>query len=152
MIHPAAADETRIRIMLVTPEGLGATIGTMRASDGAQGVRLIPLLKSLAPGPHAAMIYANGSCEPAETDGKKIAAGAAGGAFVATQSDRSGEAADKPPPRLRPFVLSVDGDGIARAATTIPDVKLETIKGRTIVIEDGAASEGGLHAACGVIP
>jgi superoxide dismutase, Cu-Zn family len=152
MIPPAAADETRIRIMLVTPDGLGATIGTMRASDGAQGVRLIPLLKSLAPGPHAAMIHANGSCEPAEINGTKIAAGAAGDAFATTKSERSGEAAGKPSPRLRPFVLSVDNDGIARVATTILEVKLEMIKGRTIVIEDGAASEGGRHVACGVIP
>jgi Cu-Zn family superoxide dismutase len=138
--------------MLVTPEGLGATIGTMRASDGAQGVRLIPLLKSLAPGPHAVMIHANGSCEPALSAGKKIAAGAAGEAFVVTKSERAGEAADKPPPRLRPFMLSVGSDGIARTATTILDVRLEMIKGRSIVIEDGAASEGGIHVACGVIP
>ena len=148
--EPAAADETRIRMMLVTPDGVGPTIGTMRAGDGGDGLRLAPLFKDLAPGAHAAAIHANGDCGPAEKDGRKIAAGAAGDPFQPTKADLSGPAADKPPPVLRPFVLAVGADGIARTVVTVPQAKLAMIRGRSIVVEEGPA--GGAAVACGVIP
>ncbi|MFI4987417.1 MAG: superoxide dismutase family protein [Alphaproteobacteria bacterium] len=144
----AAADQVRIRIELVTPEGIAATIGTVRATDGAQGVTLTPLLKSLAPGPHALGIYEHGECGPGTIDGKRVAGGAAGGSFVPEATVLPGAAAAQHH-AVQALVLTVDKDGIARAPVTVRDVKLMALPGRALVI---AASDGGERQACGVIP
>ncbi|MFI5022704.1 MAG: superoxide dismutase family protein [Alphaproteobacteria bacterium] len=156
----ASADEARIRITLVTPVGIGATIGTVRAADTGQGLQLTPLLKGLAPGPHAISIHANGDCGPAEINGNKVAGGAAGGTFTPTKVDRPGKAPGTDVSAALSLVLTVDKDGIARTAVTAPGLRLEEFKGRAIVIEGGApsetdkatAGEAGMRVACGVIP
>ncbi|MGO8867834.1 MAG: superoxide dismutase family protein [Alphaproteobacteria bacterium] len=156
-----SADEARIRITLVTPVGIGATIGTIRADDSGGGVRLTPLLKGLAPGPHAISIHANGDCGPAEINGTKVAGGAAGGIFVPTKAEQPGKAPATDVSAVPSLVLTVDKDGIARRAVTAPGLRLEELQGRAIVIEGGApsepdkakaAGEAGVRVACGVIP
>jgi superoxide dismutase, Cu-Zn family len=156
-----SADQARIRITLVTPVGIGATIGTVRAADTGEGLRLTPLLKGLAPGPHALSIHANGDCGPAEINGKKVAGGAAGGTFAPTKAERPGKAPGTDVSSAPSLVLTVDKDGIARTAVTAPGLRLEELKGRAIVIEGGApsetdkataAGEAGMRVACGVIP
>ena len=150
-VGPAAADDARIRIVQVMPEGLGPTLGTIHAIDGAEGVRLSPLFKGLAPGAHSAAIHANADCGPAELGGRKLAAGAAGAVFVPTKENLPDKDRDKPPPKLKPFVLTVGADGIARTSVTIPAVKLALLAKRSIVIEEGADGAGGAAVACGVI-
>jgi len=156
-----SADEARIRITLVTPEAIGATIGTVRAADTGGGLRLTPLLKGLAPGPHAISIHANGDCGPAEINGKKVAGGAAGGIFTPTKAEQPGKAPGTDVSAAPSLVLTADKDGIARTALTAPGLRLEELKGRAIVIEGGApsgtdkakaADEAGVRVACGVIP
>lgn len=156
---PVRADQTRIRVNLVTPDGIGAAIGTIRAVDTKLGLRLTPLLKSLAPGPHGLHVHENGDCNAAEIGGRKLAAGAAGGHFDPAQSrlhqgpEGKGHLGDLP-------VLAVDKDGIARTAVTAPRLKLAEIKGRAIVIHAGGDNYsdqpeplggGGARVACGTI-
>jgi len=156
----AFADQTRIRVTLITPDGIGATIGTIRAVDTKQGLRLTPLLKSLSPGEHGIQIHENGDCGPGEISGTMAAGGAAGGHFDPDHTGGhegatgTGHLGDLP-------LLTVGADGIARTPITALRLKLGQIKGRTIVIHAGGDNYsdqpeplggGGARVACGVIP
>lgn len=156
----AQADQARIRVNLLTPDGTGAAIGTMHAADTGQGLRLTPLLKGLAPGPHGMHVHENGDCGAGETDGKKVPGLAAGGYLDPEKSGRnegplgSGHLGDLP-------VLVVDQDGIARRPVLAPRLKLAQVKGRSIVIDAGGddyadqpapLGGGGARVACGIIP
>jgi Cu-Zn family superoxide dismutase len=142
---PARADQTRIRIDLVSPRGIGATIGTIRAVDSKDGLRLTPLLKGLAPGPHGFQVHEHGDCRPAEVDGKTLAAGAAGNLFdpgeTGEQEGSQGKARAGDLPDL-----TVGHDGIARTPVTAPRLRLSQIDRRALVIRTG-----GVAVACGVI-
>src|SRR5208282_5555988 len=65
----ALAEQERVRMTLITPDGIGATIGTIHVVDTKQGLRLTPLLKSLDPGAHDIGIQENGDCGPGPLDG-----------------------------------------------------------------------------------
>lgn len=156
----ARADQTRIRMYLLTADGVGAAIGTIHAADSTQGLRLTPLLKGLAPGPHGMDLHGHGDCGAGEAAGKKVPGLAAGGSFgpgkttAQTGPEGSGLLGDLP-------ALVVDPDGIARRPAVAARLKLAQIKGRSIVIHAGAendvdqpASAGGdgARVACGVVP
>ena len=155
----AFADQARIRMTLITSEGIGATIGTIQAVDTKQGLRLTPLLKSLSPGAHGIHIHEKGDCEPGKIGGTTVAGGAAGGHFDPDNTGKHegptgmGHLGDLP-------VLTVGADGIARTPITAPRLKLAQIKGRAIVIHAGGDNYsdqpeplggGGMRVACGVI-
>lgn len=154
----AWADQMTVHVTLVTPAGIGPTIGTIHLVDTKQGLRFNPLLKSLGPGPHGLRIYENGDCGPGKIGTKKIAGGAAGDPLDADKSGRPKESEGKGRFGNLP-ALVVDKDGIARAPLIAPDIKLAQIKGRAIVIHAGgdhdlparADSSGGDRIACGVI-
>ncbi len=152
----ARADQTRIRMNLLTADGVGAAIGTIHAADTKQGLRLTPLLKGLAPGPHGMDLHEHGDCGSGEAAGKKVPGLAAGGRFDPDKTGPGGGGllGDLP-------TLVVDPDGIARRPVAAPRLKLAQIKGRSIVIHAGAendvdqpASVGGdgARVACGVVP
>jgi len=155
---PAAADTVRFRVTLVTAAALGATIGTVRADDTPRGLRLTPLLKSLAPGVHTLSFHQKGDCAPATVEGRKLPAGAAGGVLAPTPKDASAEAKASSDAKAVPAApaavsvpLTVDKDGIARTGVLLPGLKLEMVAGRAMIIaaERGAAREA---IACGVVP
>lgn len=157
----ARADQTRIRMYLLTADGVGAAIGTIHAADTKQGLRLTPLLKGLAPGPHGMDLHEHGDCGAGEAAGRKVPGLAAGGRFDPDKTARqtgpegSGLLGDLP-------ALVVDPDGIARRPVAAPRLKLAQIKGRSIIIHAGAENDvdqpasagggGGARVACGVVP
>ncbi len=144
----AAADEARVRINLLTQDGLGPGIGTVLAADSGEDLKLSPLLRSLPSGSHVIGIYEHGDCAPGVLDGNKVAGGAAGSTFVPPPAAASkGGAAARG--AVEPVALAVGNDGIARTTATIPNLKLAEIKGRALVV---AKSRGGERQACGVIP
>lgn len=155
----ARADQTRIRMNLLTADGVGAAIGTIHAADTKQGLRLTPLLKGLSPGPHGMQVHENGDCGAGEAAGKKVPGLAAGGRFDPDKADGKGAPAAAGQPGDVP-VLVVDQDGIARRPVTAPRLKLGQIKGRSIVIQAGNENEAdqpappgdGARVACGIIP
>ncbi len=156
----ARADQTRIRMYLLSADGVGAAIGTIRAADSQQGLRLTPLLKGLAPGPHGMDVHENGDCGASEATGKKVPGLAAGGRFAPDKTARQTGAEGGGLLGGLPALI-VDPDGIARRPVAAPRIKLAQIKGRSIVIHAGAendldqaASAGGdgARVACGVVP
>ena len=75
-----AASET-VEMNLVTPQGVGQSIGEVTIAETENGLEFTPDLKALPPGEHGFHIHANGSCQPAIKDGKASAAESAGGHF-----------------------------------------------------------------------
>lgn len=155
---PALADQTRIRMNLLTSDGVGAAIGTIRAVDTGQGLRLTPLLKGLSPGPHGMEVHEKGDCGAGEAAGKRVPGLAAGGRFDPDKSGGPGERAGADQPGDIP-ALVVDQDGIARHPVTAPRLKLAQIKGRSIIIRASDATNADqrpagdqTRIACGVIP
>jgi superoxide dismutase, Cu-Zn family len=153
----ALAEQERVRITLITSDGIGATIGTIHVVDTKQGLRLTPLLKSLDPGTHDIGIQENGDCGPGPIDGTNAAGGAAGRNFDANQTTKPEGAPDTARHGELP-PLTVGNDGIARTPITVENLKLAQIRGRAVVIyaEGGAkpgspAPSGGTRVACGVV-
>jgi len=75
----AQAASEEVTLHETTAQGIGAAIGTVTLSETPYGVQFTPALSGLKPGIHGFHVHAKGSCEPGESDGKTVAAGAAGG-------------------------------------------------------------------------
>ena len=54
----------------LTKEGIGESVGTVKIDETAYGLTFTPALSHLPAGIHGFHVHANGSCEPAVTDGK----------------------------------------------------------------------------------
>jgi len=142
---------------LITPDGIGATIGTIHLVDTRLGLRLTPLLKSLDPGAHGAGIHENADCGPGPVDGINAAGGAAGRSIDPNDASTPKGTADTTRHDELPL-FTVGNDGIARTAVTVENLKLAQLKGRTIVIyalggaKSGAATPSdGARVACGIV-
>lgn len=59
----AASDE--VEMNLVTSQGVGQSIGTVKITETDKGLEFAPNLKALPPGEHGFHVHANGSCQPA---------------------------------------------------------------------------------------
>src|SRR5690554_8113024 len=70
-----------VAVNAVSAQGIGAQLGEVQLTDSAAGLVIRTNLTQLPPGPHGFHIHENGSCAPAEKDGKMQAALAAGGHF-----------------------------------------------------------------------
>ena len=81
-----AADQLQAPMTLVSPEGTGKMIGHVTITESRSGLVFTPNLTNLPPGPHGFHVHETGSCGTNEKDGKKVAAGAAGGHFDPTAS------------------------------------------------------------------
>ncbi len=163
-LHDKALDANKhnpqsstVVINAVSPEGVGEKIGTITLTDTAQGLRIQSSLGELPSGFHGFHIHEKGSCEPAEKDGKQVAALAAGGHFNPHNSGHGtpndGHMGDLP-------VLNVDSNGNANTIALAPRLKLADVKGRAIMIHAGGDNYsdqpkplggGGDRIACGVI-
>jgi Cu-Zn family superoxide dismutase len=156
---PAFA-QTKVSLNMVDEKGIGKSVGEVVVSESKFGVVFAPALTGLPPGLHGFHVHENPSCEPAEKDGKKVAALAAGGHFDPAGTKKhglpwgDGHLGDLPP-------LYVDDKGNADQPVLAPRLKLSDLKGRSLMIHAGGDNHsdhpaplggGGARVACGVIP
>lgn len=154
-----AAEPKTVNVYSVSENGIGDTLGTVTFSDSEQGLAIKPDLKKLSPGAHGFHIHQNPSCETQEKDGKKVAAGAAGGHYDPGTAGKHegpeghGHHGDLP-------VLLVNDAGVANQPMVAPRLKLSDLQGRSIMIHEGGDNYsdqpkplggGGARIACGVI-
>lgn len=156
----AQAASEKVAMNLVTPKGIGHSIGVVTISETDKGLEFSPDLKTLPPGEHGFHVHANGSCEPALKEGKPSAAEAAGGHLDPEHTGKHmgpegvGHLGDLP-------VLVVNNDGVATEPVTAPRLKkLDEVKGKALMIHvdgDNMSDQpkplggGGARYACGVI-
>lgn len=154
----AASDE--VEMNLVTSQGVGQSIGTVKITETDKGLEFAPNLKALPPGEHGFHVHAKGSCQPALKEGKPSAAEAAGGHLDPQHSGKHegpegmGHLGDLP-------VLVVNNDGKATDPVVAPRLKkLDEVKGKALMIHVGGDNMsdqpkplggGGARDACGVI-
>jgi Cu-Zn family superoxide dismutase len=139
----------------------GDEIGSVMVSSyDDDGVVFTPKLSGLTPGIHGFHIHENGDCSVAMKDGKKVLGGAAGGHFDPENTgshsvpwSEEGHEGDLP-------TLYVDESGNATQPVFAPELELEDIEGRAIMIHAGGDNYsdspaklggGGERVACGVI-
>lgn len=144
----------------VSAEGVGEAIGTVNIEQTAYGLQFTPKLQGLTPGVHGFHVHANGSCEPGVSDGKTVAAGAAGGHLDPQNSGKhlgpygEGHLGDLP-------AIYVDDKGSATYPVLAPRLKsLDAVKGKALMVHIGGDNHadhpqplggGGGRYACGVI-
>lgn len=168
LIGPAlAADRVKeagaldIDMLTVTENGTGERLGNVNVTATEYGLVFTPDLQGLPPGAHGFHIHEKGSCNASEVDGKKTAAGAAGGHYDPEKTGKhslpwgDGHLGDLP-------ALYVDTDGKATMPVLAPRLKtLSQISGRSLMIHQGGDNHsdhpsplggGGGRIACGVIP
>ena len=147
-----------VRVNKVTPEGIGATIGTATITQTDDGVRFKPDLKGLKPGEHGFHVHEKPSCDPMKQGGVPVAALAAGGHYDPDHTghhkgpEGNGHRGDLPR-------LVVDGKGMATEAVVAPRLTLNELKGHSLMIHEGGDNYsdsppmggGGARIACGVI-
>ncbi|MGF1609752.1 MAG: superoxide dismutase [Cu-Zn] SodC [Kiloniellales bacterium] len=161
----AQADEVTIEIHKISKDGVGPSIGSVKAMDSDNGLVLqLDLAAELTPGPHGFHVHQNGSCDAAEQDGVMVAGLAAGGHFDPHGSGKhlgpsgEGHLGDLP-------VLYVEADGNnpkpVKHSLVAPRLTVGDIRGLSLMIHDGGDNfrdepkplgGGGARIACGVIP
>lgn len=156
----AHAATEQVTIHLVDAEGKQKAIGTIDIRETDHGLVFNPQLQSLPGGIHGFHIHQNGSCDPAEKNGKPAAAEAAGGHFDPQKTNKhdgpygDGHLGDLP-------ALYVNAEGRADYPVLAPRIKkLSEIKDRALIIHSGGDNHadspkplggGGERVACGVI-
>lgn len=147
-----------VKIQKVTPEGIGADIGTVTISQADDGVRFKPELEGLEPGEHGFHVHEIPSCDAMEVRGKLVPALAAGGHYDPDDTRRhegpegNGHKGDLPK-------LMVDDKGMATEAVIAPRLTLKELSGHSLMIHEGGDNYsdkppmggGGARIACGVI-
>ena len=147
-----------VELNAVSADGIGASVGTVTLQDSPVGLIIQTNLSHLPIGPHGFHIHEKGSCEPAEKDGKMVAALAAGGHYNPTQvahhgTPMTGHLGDLP-------VLHVNSAGQSQLKLIAPRLKLADIQGHAMMIHAGGDNYsdqpkplggGGDRIACGVI-
>ena len=146
-------------VHLVSPEGIGNSIGTIQFSDSAKGLIIMTNLKTLPAGPHGFHIHQNPSCEPDIKDGVAGAALKAGGHYDPQQTNQhhsptgQGHLGDLP-------LLEVKEDQTSSQTLIAPRLTLADIRNRAVMIHAGGDNYsdnpqplggGGARIACGVI-
>lgn len=156
----AQAASEKVEMNLVTPQGIGQSLGSVTINETDKGLEFAPDLRTLPPGEHGFHVHAKGTCEPAMKEGKPSAAEAAGGHLDPENTGKHmgpegvGHLGDLP-------VLVVNNDGKATEPVTAPRLKkLDDVKGKALMIHvDGdnmsdrpkPLGGGGARYACGVI-
>lgn len=159
MASYSAHAEIEISVSQISADGVGKNIGTVKAIDAPKGLLLTPNLKDLPAGDHGFHVHQNPSCDSLKKDGVSVAGLAAGGHFDPNNTGKHegymghGHKGDLP-------VLTVNPNGEADLAVTVPHLKEVDIYGRSIVIHAGGDNYsdtplplggGGARIACGVI-
>ena len=148
-------------IYLTNASGIGQKIGEVSFTDIPSGLLVNVDLHNLPSGEHGFHIHENPDCGPsADAQGKMQPALKAGGHYDPDKTGRhmgpnqhDGHKGDLP-------VLNVAPDGTVKTSFTIPNLKVQEIKNRSIMIHAGgdnysdtpiALGGGGARIACGVI-
>lgn len=154
-----AASAFDVAVNLVDAEGGTRPVGTISVESRPYGVLFIPKLEGLPPGLHGFHVHEKPDCGPAMKDGIKTAALAAGGHFDPQKTGRhdgpygSGHLGDLPP-------IYVDAAGQATQPVLAPRLRLEDLKGHSLMIHAGGDNHadhpqplggGGARIACGAI-
>ena len=159
LVSTTAFAGTEITLNAVDEKGVGPVIGTVTAADSPYGLVLTPALHGLPPGLHGFHVHQNPSCDTKESDGKLVAAFAAGGHYDPANTKHHGEPwgdghlGDLPP-------LYVDASGNATQPVLAPRLKLADLAGHSLMVHAGGDNHsdhpaplggGGVRVACGVI-
>ena len=154
-----APKPVKVEVNLIDATGIGKPAGTITIKQTADGLELDTALKGLAPGEHGFHLHEKGSCAPADKEGKPTAGQSAGGHFDpdATKAHKGpgggGHKGDLPK-------LEVDAKGEANAKLKVAGLKLDDVKGKSLMIHEGGDNYsdtpkplggGGARVACGVI-
>ena len=156
----AQAASEEVEMNLVTAQGVGQSVGSVKISETDKGLEFAPDLKALPPGEHGFHVHAKGSCQPAIKEGKASAAEAAGGHLDPQHTGKhegpegAGHLGDLP-------MLVVNNDGKATDPVVAPRLKkLADVKGKALMVHVGGDNMsdqpkplggGGARCACGVI-
>lgn len=155
----AAQADITVQMNIVDEKGTGKSVGQVTVSETPYGVVFSPSLAGLPPGLHGFHVHENPSCEPKEKDGKMEAALAAGGHYDPAASKRhglpwgDGHLGDLP-------ALFVDAKGNANNPVLAPRLKIDDVKGRSLMVHAGGDNHadhpapmggGGARFTCGVI-
>ena len=156
----ASALAEEVTLHKVSAEGIGEAIGTVDIQQTKYGLQFTPALSGLTPGVHGFHVHANGSCEPGVSEGKTVAAGAAGGHLDPQKTGKhlgpygEGHLGDLP-------AIYVDDKGKASYPVLAPRLQsLDEIKGKALMVHIGGDNHadhpqplggGGGRYACGVI-
>lgn len=155
-----AAKPIKVTMNAVSTDGVGKPIGTITIKETKEGVTLEPKLKGLLAGEHGFHLHEKASCDPADKDGKKTAAQAAGGHFDpdATKAHKGpgggGHKGDLPK-------LIVSDKGEAKDKLEVKGLTLADFQGHSLMIHEGGDNYsdtpkplggGGARVACGVVP
>jgi Cu-Zn family superoxide dismutase len=154
-----APKPVKVEVNFIDATGVGKSAGTITIKQTADGLELDTKLKGLTPGEHGFHLHENGSCAPADKEGKPAAGQAAGGHFDpdATKAHKGpgggGHKGDLPK-------LEVDPKGNAKGRLKVAGLKLDDVKGKSLMIHEGGDNYadapkplggGGARVACGVI-
>jgi len=149
-----------VTINFIDAKGIGKSVGTVIIRETAEGLEFDANLKGLPAGEHGLHLHENGSCAPADNDGKSAAGAAAGGHY-----DPEGTKAHKGPgggghkgdlPKLQ-----VDSSGTANVKLKVAGLTLADVTNKALVIHEGGDNYsdipkplgvGGARIACGVVP
>lgn len=152
----AKRDVLIVPIHKTTKEGVGDYIGAIKFYDSDQGLAIHPRLVDLTPGGHGFHIHVAPDCGPKNG----VPAGAAGSHYDPEESKIHkgphgfGHKGDLP-------ILQVDSKGQAHEIMYAPRLKVQEIRGHSIMIHEGGDNfsdspkplgGGGARIACGVIP
>ncbi|UBB14766.1 superoxide dismutase family protein [Pantoea eucrina] len=156
----ASAASQEVTLHQVSTQGVGEAVGKVTITETDYGLQFTPALSGMKPGIHGFHVHAKGSCEPGESQGKTVAAGAAGGHLDPQNSGKhlgpyaDGHLGDLP-------ALYVTDDGKASYPVVAPRLKsLSDIKGKALMVHVGGDNHadhpeplggGGARLACGVI-
>ena len=123
------AEEIAVTVYQLDHNGLGPAAGVIVARDSAEGLILTPHLRGLPPGKHAFTVNENVGCGVAYNSDGTTVPGMAAGASI-------GELP----------MLEVNERGEATNPIIVPHMSLDQIRGRTLVVHEGAAAA---RVACG---
>lgn len=155
----AAGKSVTVEVHAVSTSGVGEALGEVKFEHRPQGILITPDLEGLEPGLHGFHIHEKPSCDPADKDGKTVAAQAAGGHLDPQGKGQhkgpyaSGHLGDLP-------ALYVDDEGRASLPLFAPNLKMKDLQGHALMVHSGGdnyADEpeklggGGERVACGVI-
>jgi Cu-Zn family superoxide dismutase len=154
-----AGESATATVNLVSPQGVGAGIGTITFTDTPAGLSITPKLTGLPAGERGFHIHENPDCGPKEKDGAMVAALAAGPHYDPAHAGKhagphgGGHKGDLPK-------LEVAADGSATKPLVLSGVTVHDIRNRSVMIHAGGDNYGdepaplgggGARIACGIV-